>query len=383
MTQERERWIDAPVYVTGLMKTGSTLLLALLDGHPELLVYPDEPSFERLFGREYADRDELVRDFMFGTPNPLHFNRFVQEELLAPSGFSPRDWRAVPNLPALDELGRGALAEQIELRGVEPGAHEFDVVAYHQALADELSALRDVDRRGAVVATARALAVGAGRAETPPARWLFKQPLSTFRRSSFEWFFGAFPRGSAVVLVRDPRAYVMSLLDYVDRNTGGRWSALARASYFVRRLATLEDDYRSFASTPAEYGSDRVLVVRYEDLITDTERAMRELARFLGLRFDPSLVTPSKAGGRVRVPTATRDGGDRVYTGSLDRYRRDLGRARVAMVDAAIHSILESPACPYAREAPAVVTRALHGPVRAGGALLSKLRPMERAGAPR
>jgi hypothetical protein len=382
MTGE-ERWIHAPVYVTGLMKTGSTLLLALLDGHPELLVYPDEPSFERLFGRDYGDRDELVRDFLFGTPNPLHFNRFVQDGLLAASGFSPRDWRPVPKLPALDQIDRIALAEEIELRGVDSSAHAFDVVAYHRTLADELATIHTVDRRALVVATARALAAGAGRAATPPVRWLFKQPLSNFRRSSFEWFFGAFPRGSVVVLVRDPRAYVTSLLDYVDQNTGGRWSALARTSYFLRRLATLEDDYRSFASAPAEYGSDRVLVVRYEDLITDTERAMGELATFLGLTFDSSLVTPSKAGGRVRVPTATRAEADRVYAGSLDRYRDDLGRAHVAMVDAAVHEILGSAACPYQREAPAALSRALHGPVRAGGALLSKLRPMERAGAPR
>jgi hypothetical protein len=307
----------------------------------------------------------------------------VQAELLAPEGFSPRDWRPVPALAALDELDRDALAAEIELRGVDPGAHAFDVVAYHRALASELDALTSADRRGAVVAAARALEAGAGLAQDPPRRWLFKQPLPVYRDSSFEWFFGAFPKGSAIVLVRDPRAYVTSLIDYVVQNTGGDWGRFARASYFLRRLATLEDDYRAFAEAPAKYGRDRVLIVRYESLVTDTESVMREITSFLGLRFDTSLLAPSKAGGRVRVPTATHASADRVYDASVARYHQDLGRARVALVDAAVHEILGGEACPYPREIPAAVAGALHGPLRTIAALAARLRPMERPGAPR
>src|SRR5690606_18770270 len=136
-----------------------------------------------------------------------------------------------------------------------------------------------------------------------------------YRESSFEWFFREFPHGSAIVLVRDPRAYVTSLLDYVDRNTGGRFGPLARAFYLSRRLARLEEDYRAFAATPSRYGTERVLLVHYEDLIQKTDVTMRRIAGFLGVRYDESLLAPTKAGGRVHVPTATRKGGDRVYGG--------------------------------------------------------------------
>lgn len=376
-------WIDSPVFVTGLMKTGSTLLLSLFDGHPELLVYPDEPSFERLFTRAYEGPRALTRDFLFGTPNPLHFNRFVQRELLDEAGFSPRDFRSVPKLEALDGLDRGALAAKVELRGLSSGEGGFDPRAYHEALGEGLAELSAVDRRGAVVAAARALQVGAGRQGSPPERWLFKQPLPEYRASSFEWFFREFPSGSAVVLVRDPRAYVTSLLDDVERQSGGGRGLLARSAYFLRRLATLEDDYLGFAAAADRYGPERVRIVRYEDLVSETEREMRALASFLGIRFDEALLTPTKAGARVEVPTATAPGADRVYAGSLERYRRDLGLARIGLVDASVHRALESPACPYPRELSAPVAGALHVWVRGVASLATRVRPMRRPGAPR
>ena len=53
--EKRAEWLEMPVYITGLMKSGTTLLLALLDGHPNILAYPDEPSFNRLWARRYDD----------------------------------------------------------------------------------------------------------------------------------------------------------------------------------------------------------------------------------------------------------------------------------------------------------------------------------------
>src|SRR5688572_28632498 len=81
-------WVDRPIWVTGLMKTGSTLLLALLDGHSRILAYPDEPSFDRLFRRRYQGASHLVKDWLYGTPNQLHFHNVIRALPSYPVGWN-------------------------------------------------------------------------------------------------------------------------------------------------------------------------------------------------------------------------------------------------------------------------------------------------------
>ena len=55
---------ESPVFICGHRKTGTTLLLALLDGHPELSVYPvDSSFFYRYFpiydSDKYTDEEKI------------------------------------------------------------------------------------------------------------------------------------------------------------------------------------------------------------------------------------------------------------------------------------------------------------------------------------
>ena len=77
--------------VTGPPQSGTSLLMALLDGSREFLVYPDEPSFPIMLKARtgYRDSGHLGRDWLFGTPNPIHLNRIVREFSDYPRGFIP------------------------------------------------------------------------------------------------------------------------------------------------------------------------------------------------------------------------------------------------------------------------------------------------------
>jgi len=68
------------VWLTGHSQAQTTLLLSLLDGHFDLLVYPDQPSFRRLFERldSYKNARHIIADFLFGTLNPIHYAREVR-----------------------------------------------------------------------------------------------------------------------------------------------------------------------------------------------------------------------------------------------------------------------------------------------------------------
>jgi len=358
--QLSDRWVERPVFVTGLMKTGSTMLLSLFDGHPELLVYPDEPSFHRLFLRQYEDAAHLNRDWLFGTPNPLHFNEVVQPALLDGFGFTPKSLSdAIPAQAPVDRVPFEERIAGVRIRGVPKDRVNdvLDIATYHRSLSSRLSAPEMKGPGDVVRATAQALRE-AVLFDVRPSRWLFKHPLPRFRPSSIEWFFREFPEGRMVILTRDPRGYLNSQIEYARKRRGDRTGAWWRAAHVLRRLLDLERDYEAFAALALRERT-RVLLVTYENLVRDTRATMGRAASFLEIPFDDRMLAPSKLTLPVDVPTATAATKNEVYADSLARWRTDLAPWETLAVEAALSSLLDTHALPYAPSTPAWARRLL------------------------
>jgi hypothetical protein len=89
------------------------------------------------------------------------------------------------------------------------------------------------------------------------------------------------------------------------------------AASIYKRLGNLDDGIDRWISssriTEDEQSAEDVKVVRYEDLITDTESVLREICRFLGLTFIPAMLDYHKTermwfGGHKGEQTDGRDG---------------------------------------------------------------------------
>ena len=78
-----------------------------------------------------------------------------------------------------------------------------------------------------------------------------------------------FPDLREVVLVRDPRDLLCSQLSYFHRAPGRAIDDITQASHELLRIKREE--------------SDRVLFVRYEDMILDAEATFAQLADYLGV----------------------------------------------------------------------------------------------------
>ena len=104
-----------------------------------------------------------------------------------------------------------------------------------------------------------------------PARWGDKSP------PYLRWvdlLLECFPAGQVIAIVRDPRDVYASLAR-LGWFGGTPWSIgryLAECGEYVRRWRR-------------ELPDDRFRVVRYEDLVLDTERVLHEVCAFLGLPF--------------------------------------------------------------------------------------------------
>lgn len=97
----------------------------------------------------------------------------------------------------------------------------------------------------------------------------------------------AFPFAKAVVIVRDPRAVVASMLKMGEDDATQQAQILS----YVRHWRKLAAFLFMFRTMPAM--DDRLIVIRYEDLVKGPEETAQELCRFFGVGYDPAMLDVS------------------------------------------------------------------------------------------
>ena len=254
---ENASFSDAPIFVTGCYRSGTTLMTRLLDGHSDLLVFPIELKYFRQtdFPTEFPSvqtaRHASPLEAMKSVVATPFFKAFLG---LPDAGFEQR-----PNLADIP-------------------TSRFRQEAFERFLA-EVSSVED--HHDAFCQFFAALATGLG---IDPATWsqlrlVEKTPLQEqYITTLIDWF----PNARFVHMVRNPYAVDVSNL---NRNSG----TLRRA------IPTMRRSYEIGIHNARTY-PDRVLVVRYEDLVTDPSAVMQRVAKHANLRFESCLQTPSILG---------------------------------------------------------------------------------------
>jgi hypothetical protein len=266
-----------PVFVVGYYKSGTTLLLNLLDSHPAVVALPGESRWFTGAAEEQSLRG-LHADWI--------------RNLITPYGLPPywvlgEPWDAGhdPYLRFTRELARFGRARE---------------------------------GRDLLVAVAQAIAATTG---TTPRLWVEKTPTHELH---VHRILAAYPNARFLHVVRTPRATMRSLLQYdADQPVV---EPLPGAVELGRSLQLALDGQ-------AQYG-ERYHVVRYEELVDATETAMRAVAAALAIPFDASLLAPT-TGGKPTMANAGRP--ERRVVGEVHRLSADPGtlpRRIAAAVDA-------------------------------------------------
>lgn len=231
-----EALVSAPVFVLGYYRSGTTLMLSLLEGHPDVVALPSESRHFTVLRHRPLDEvhDAWIR------------------RLVSPDG-QPPFWT----------LGR-------PWEDGDDGYERFTRRLFAYAAA------RPADDLLGIVAAA--LAGARGR----PARvWAEKTPRNELLVDDM---LAVYPDARFVHVVRDPRATVASI------------HAWNRSQFLVSVPAAaveLRDSLSAARENAERLGEERYLVVRYEDLVADPEAQMRRVAWLLELPWSDALVEPS------------------------------------------------------------------------------------------
>ncbi len=289
-------WLEHPVFICGHHRTGTTLLRNLLDGHPDVVVLPNEATYLSSFayarrasvGQHEADR--FTAEWISRLVDPNHGPHF----LLGRSG---------PD-------GNPYLSFARRLLG------------WHAAIVEAWP-----DR--APFALLLALVAAFANAALPGHRargWIEKTPLN--ERHAALWA-GAFPGARFIQLVRDPAA-TMASLGELHRAAGLAGDRSLRHAWSIGRSFRLARDNRE--RFPARY-----LVVRYEDLCGSPEREMDRVRSFLALSRHPGLLQPEVLGRAVAPNSSFEAGAPGVIAGARGRVALE-GRVQ-ALVDALVSPV--------------------------------------------
>ncbi len=247
-----------PVFICGVHRSGTTLMRNLLDSHPALAVLPSEGTFATSFEPKMR---ELGRDQRLS--------------------FVACEW--------LRRLANPTNQAPYWLLGRTTGSHS-PYVAFGRALMAWWNALESRFGRDApswpLAAVALAYAQVHSGISAGLRMWVEKTPTN---ERLLERLWREFPEGKVIHVVRDPTAVFAS-----NKASSSSWRERARLA--DRVLRDLDVSFRTAQEQRRAGTSARYQLVRFEDLLENTEATLGRLATFLDIEALPVLMCPSIAG---------------------------------------------------------------------------------------
>jgi len=156
-----------------------------------------------------------------------------------------------------------------------------------------------------------------------------------YAQEIIEWF----PNTRFVHLVRDPRDNYAALKAGVSNyySAMGETELTTLASLINRALI----DMKMAINNPSIIGGSHYRVVRFEDLVVNTEKTMSDIAKFLNIDPSDHLNTPTFMG----VPTAgnSHDGKKMVGVSkqNIARWKKRISEEEAMIIEFAFHGVME------------------------------------------
>ncbi|RCK73017.1 MAG: Protein-tyrosine sulfotransferase 1 [Anaerolineae bacterium] len=277
---EYERLRDSAVFICGHPKSGTTLLLSLLDSHPQLLVYPVESVFfrgvwPRLWNLDHQERLSLAKRFL------LHY--FESQSADHKSMLE----KYLSSVQQMDQL---LPSDKVRHEGDYLSAAIF---AFAQAHDLVLTSLR---------------------------YWVEKTPFNElYADQIFRWW----PDARCIHVVRDPRDNYATYRRKHPNLSPERFSRAWNSS--------LEMGLRN----QRRYGKSHYLLLRYEDLLLDPEKTISDIALFLDIEKDESLYQPTKLGAAWQGNSMFNDRFAGISKRPLGRWKTELDQPDAAFIEVA------------------------------------------------
>jgi sulfotransferase family protein len=298
------------VLISQIQRSGGTLLSQLFDGHPECHAHPHEIAIGKPAKWDWPTLD-----------------------LEAPDG-----WLSALHEPLVAEwVDSGYVKEKVKRReDLRPDVFPFAFsLRLLQQLFEECIASRHIERERDVLdcyftSYFNAWLDNHNLYSGPKKVVTGFTPRLSMELERVERFFAAYPDGTLISIVRDPRAWYAS--------------ATRHRKYYRRDLEEAVGLWRQSteAALAAEerFGS-HVIVLTYEELIEDTEATVAGIAERIGITMSPGLLLPTFNGRPIRANSTEAVDAHGILPGRVSAYRDVLDSETIARIEESTDDLYE------------------------------------------
>jgi hypothetical protein len=272
-------------FIAGPAKSGTTLLVALLDSHPELLVFPQETAYFPTVLTKYAPRGRRAQ-----------FDYLTKESLANVLFGGPPKWGKHEYL----DFPKEELLASFERAAFDPANAEKDLLVL---MIESYAAIRGIPLERVK-------------------RWVEKTPAN---RNYISSIFSRFPHAKLLVTLRDPRAILAAQIALEKTRKTQRFSAYYVIAHW-RVAAKLARRVRR--------GEISGVVVQFEQLAQHPAESMKKVCDYLGVTFDPvTVLAPTKAGRHWSGNSAAKVGFSEISTEPVNRWERELSEDEIGWIE--------------------------------------------------
>lgn len=294
------------VFVTGMFRSGTTLMARMLNSHPQI-AFASDPYFPifKAFRNAVIEQMSIEGNIDYSAPLDDYYYYPEKQDLMEKIQDSSLD------LP-INNIDLSALRKT-----VANAARPYSPMIEHYL--DDLGGetFTEIFRNGLNI-----IKRAYGSENTK---------LLGFKEVWTDEFAGhilkSFPEAKVIHIIRDPRAVVAS-----NHATNERYPILFLARQW-RKIST----FSWVHSQPFFPYRDRVLPVQYEKLISHPMEETRKICEFLGIDFDRNLVDPSSfvdGEGKPWVQNSYHFEGTKQFNvRSLDKWRKTLSETMVGLIE--------------------------------------------------
>jgi hypothetical protein len=281
--------MNQPIFICGFPKSGTTLLLSLLDSHPDLLVFPEESKFFQFL----KNKKQLTIDLMLTESGAKHI-----------------------------KLQQGDDSERVAA-GVRDYSH-IDHSNFEQLV---LKRWESSNKTNKDLLESLILGFGDNTNQVDKRFWVEKTPHNEKYLSIAEDYWKTI---YALYIIRDPRDNFASYR--IKRNLDSKSLTLDR--YVITWLDSLIHWYRYQLQEPSS------LLIQYEELVKSPENILRRICDFLKIEWDDCLFQPTRAGSYWSGNSMHNHNFSSISSSSLGKYKELLTEEEIKSLEAWLGPIM-------------------------------------------
>ncbi len=287
-----EKWLSKPILIGGFEKTGTNLMVSLLDNHPNLVVFSE--------GHLHLFSDSMISTSSLDSHNKVKY---------------------LLELPVINRLKYGKIIFGARSTKTKYITFENDLFDWN-VFCDTLKNI--INNESNWIKIIKALYIAYYRANPNLRR---NKNLLGFVESSpgneivADLLYSFFPRGKMINMVRDPRDnWAAWKLQGYDRTI---WQFIRL--WFIFMKSSIQNRFK--------FGDNRYLIQSYEELVFHPRQVMEKIAFFLKIPFNETLLEPTKHGLLWPGNSAYNQEFKEISSNSVNKYKEILSKSEIKILD--------------------------------------------------